>query len=60
MFSPTNEKTPYEQLYGPGERESQGSVGSRSIVHKFRKRLWTKPDIVSMAFLCAVRLATIS
>ena len=49
MFSPADEKTPYEQ----GENELYGhtvqSVAARSIVHKFLKRspAWTKGFIVS-------------
>ena len=43
MFSPTDEKTPYE-----GEL-----VVARSIVHNFLKRspAWTKPERVLMSFL---------
>ena len=52
MFSPTDEKTPYEQ----GENRTVMrliSVGSRSIVHKFLKRspAWTKPERVLMGLL---------
>ena len=52
IFSPTNEKTPYEQ----GENRTVMrliSVGSRSIVHKFLKRspAWTKPERVLMGLL---------
>ena len=43
MFSPTDEKTPYE-----GEL-----VVARSIVHNFLKRspAWTKPERALMSFL---------
>ena len=52
MFSPTDEKTPYEQ----GENHNYGhlqSVATRSIVHKFLKRspAWTKPERVLMGLL---------
>ena len=44
MFSPTDEKTPYEQ----GEL-----VVTRSIVYNFLKRspVWTKPERVLMSLL---------
>ena len=45
MFSPTDEKTPFEQ----GEnRTVKQSVAERSIVHKFLKRspAWTKTERV--------------
>ena len=53
MFSPTDEKTPYQQ----GE-----SVAARSIVYKFLKcsPALTKPEGVLMGLLCALRLASIS
>ena len=53
MFSPTDEKTPYEQ----GETQSFGdtvqSVAVRSIAHKFLKLSlsWTKPERVLMGLL---------
>ena len=52
MFSPTDEKTPYEQ----GENRTVHTVQSvapRSIVHKFLKRspAWTKPERVLMGLL---------
>ena len=53
MFSPTDEKTPYEQA----ERivRSYCSVGSRAIdtCSKFLKRFlaWTKPETVLMVYV---------
>ena len=50
MFSPTDEKTPYEQ----GENRTVILFSrARSIVHKFLKRFpaWTKPERVLMGLL---------
>ena len=50
MFSPTHEKTPYEQ----GEHRTViRFVAARSIVHKLLKRSpeWAKPERVLMGLL---------
>ena len=51
MFSPTDEKTPYEQGENRTVRTVQ-SVAARSMVHKFLKRppAWIKLERVLMAF----------
>ena len=52
MFSPTDEKTPYDH----GENRTVStvqSVAARSIVHKFLKRspAWAKPERILMGSL---------
>ena len=55
MFSPTDEKTRYEQGENPKVIliTCVQSVAARSIVHKFLKRspAWTKPERVLMSLL---------
>ena len=52
MFSPIDEKTPYEQGEDRTGHAVQ-SVAARLIVHKFPKRspAWTSPDRVLMDLL---------
>ena len=51
MFSPTGEKTPYEQ-------HTVQSVAARSFAPKFLKRspAWTKPERVLMGLLWALSI----
>ena len=51
MFSPTDEKTPYEQ--GENRTVAVQSVVARSVIHRFLKRhpAWTKPERLFMGLL---------